>query len=170
MSQNMDIIPTNDGHMSMVSAHDLKQLALVNAVHTRLEDPAVHTITEALKLAEVPRSTFYMALRNPYVQAEKLAEVHARRDAVHVLLQRYWTHTVQTQVAIANDTSHPREAVQAANLLHRLLQESEEEIESIEEIGGETEATRFLKEFKTRTKGRMRAKRTTTVEEIEVDE
>ena len=173
MDKTSAIVPVYDGLEGLpitVTAMDLKQLALVDEVHEHLRDPECMTITEAIARTGVSRPTFYTALKNPYVQQEKLQEIQVRRDAVHTLLQNYWVHVVKTQVAIASDQQNPREAVQASNFLHRLIQESEEDIESKEEIGGETEATRFLKEFKTRTKGRMRAKRTTTVEEIEVDE
>ena len=170
MDENLTIVPAEGGQMELpisVTPMDLKQLALVETVHRHMFDEDVRTIRQAIARAGVSHGTFYAALKNPYVQQQKLAEITARSDAIHTILQTSWPHIVNTQVRIASDMDNPREAVQAANFLDRLAQRSEEEIKSIEQIGGETEATRFLKEFKTRTKGRMRATR--VVETIEVD-
>lgn len=137
-------------------------------VFQALVEPGINTIADACQAAGVPRATFYRDIAQPEVAA-KLGEWLAATDATALaLIVGQWPAVLQHQARLARGAvGSPRDSTPAARFLQSELARLREQAES-EQKEGPSEAAKVLARFRDRA-ARVKATRTTVVEELEVE-
>ena len=151
---------------------DVKAWELVSQVLGWMEENQRYHYGEAFAATGVPRVTFYRAMKRPFVQ-NKLLEHMEQRDAAELkLMDAGMLQVLHYQMRMAAGLEgSPRESTAAARFIserEKILRDRLEH-EQVEE-GSASEASVMLQRFKERfgDGAPVRARRTTTVEEVEI--
>ena len=173
MTQNVMILPPEQGaEVLPVSAADAKAWELVGVVMQWLRDNAGYNYREAFAALGVAHSSFYAALKRPFVQVKLLERMRQQDVAEMEMLDAGWLQTIQFQMALAaGKMGTPKEATAAARFIHERRKILEERLEStVGEEEGASEAALTLSRFKDRfgDGSSIKATRTTVTEEVEV--
>jgi hypothetical protein len=165
MTQALEV-RNGGGDVMPIDPTDAKAWELVGSVLTWMGENACYNYSEAFRQLRVAPASYYRAIKRPFVQGRLAVRMDALDAAVAQILDMRWTMIVANMARLAQGDG--REAVQAARFLaqekDRIRQQGEAQKEA--EKPGMHEATRWLQRVK--EQGKVRAKRTTVVEEIEV--
>jgi len=128
------------------------------------------TTEEACEMANVPRSTYYEALKNPYVQQQRVQQIMGTMSLTQEIVENHWGSVISNMVRIARD-DRTRDAVAAARFLKDVYDDVRQGIEGDSAVKVAT-ATTFLEKFASSGgKARYKASRHTRrgTEEIEIE-
>jgi len=149
--------------VALIDPADLKAWELANRVFTWMTENACYNYTEAFRQLGVARSSFYRAIKRPFVQGKLLARLEAVDHAVAKMLEDHWTPVVANMVRIAQGET--REAVQAARFLAQEKEKLQQQGNGREQEGPSVART-LLEQFKTARK--VAARRSFVTEEVEL--
>jgi hypothetical protein len=156
--QGTDVLP--------VSSQDLKYWACVQKVRDQFLEKGVNTTRKACKLAGVSHDFYYTSLKSPYVQSMMAQEIAALEQATHEIIQRSWVPAVINMARIAANQGS-KEAVQAARFLRDVGIDIKQVVEQAQKGEVGAHPAKLLTQSYLRPR---KLTRTTTVEEIELDE
>lgn len=145
-----------------VSPTDVKHWETVQKVREQLGRDCA-TTRLACSRAGISHNLYYEALKNPYVQAQLAAELGARKQVLHQVLEKAWAPMLinMANVAASGDS---KESVQAARLLVELEKGLQEDSKLLEGPGNKRHPARALLE----SAKKATLRRTTIVEEVEI--
>jgi hypothetical protein len=152
--------PTNT--ILAVSPSDIKMWESVQKVREQLGKDCA-TTRLACQRAGISHNLYYTALQNGYVQAQLAAELGARKQVLHQVLEKAWAPMLinMANVAASGDS---KESVQAARLLVELEKGLQEDSKLLEGPGNKRHPARALLE----SAKKATIRRTTVVEEVEI--
>lgn len=170
MNENVSpMLISTDDEVLLITEEDSRAWERYQAVNKAWEDGARST-KEACEMAGVPRATYYVALKNPYVQAQRVQQIMGTMSLTQTVIETHWGSVIKNMVSIAR-SDKSRDAVAAARFLKDVYDDVREVIEeesAIEAAG----ATTFLEKFaSSSSRARYKAKRRTKAgeETIEVE-
>jgi hypothetical protein len=155
-----------------ISAADAKAWEAVTTVLTWMRQEQSYNYSAAFEATGVPRATFYRAIKRPYIQGKLLERLQQQDAAELEILDASMWRILRYQALLAcGEEGSPRESTAAARFCSEreaILRERLERSQGDEE--GKSEASVILSRFKERfgDGSTVRARRTTTVEEVEV--
>lgn len=173
MPQDVMILPPKGAAEVMpVSAADAKAWELVRSVMEWLRANTGYNYREAFAELGVAHSSFYTAIKRPFVQNRLLERMRQQDVAEMELLDAGWLETIAFQMRLAaGKDGSTKEATAAARFIHERRKILEERLEAtVGEEEGQSEAAIMLGRFKDRfgDGSSIKAVRTTVTEEVEV--
>ena len=173
MTQDVMILPPeNEAAIMPILPADMKAWETVSIVLDWMREEQSYIYREAFAATDVAHATFYRAMKRPFVQGKLLERLEQQDAAELEVIDAGMVSAVHYQIRMAAGlVGSPRESTAAARfvsereaiLRNRLEREQSDE-------GGKSEASVILQRFKERfgDGAPVRAKRTTTVEEVEI--
>ena len=167
---DMNMVTPNETTVDMVSSHDSKAWTLVLKVTEYMHENALFNFTEAFRQLGVSKTSFYAAIRVPFVQNQLIKRYREQNVAELELINTSWFPIVRYQMELARGEHGARDAAAAARFVKDRLETLEDRVEQPEEAEGQTEASLILAEFMDRAEKTVRATRTVVTETLEVSE
>ena len=147
-----------------VSPQDVKMWEVVQKVREQFEDRGCNTTRIACQRAGVSHTLYYNALQAPYVQGMLAAELNARKQVLHQILERAWAPMITNMARLAA-SGDSKESVQAFRALAELEKGLQEDSKLLDRPGNKRHPASALLE----SAKRATIRRTTVVEEVELE-